>query len=106
MRWKLISEQRRLITEKIEQRNRIDLLRVAFVSWKRSTKDAHIRLVLTEKFIAQKNRKKQMQVQRDILLAWNTFVGTLKQTRIEQIKRAVVERAIADESVTHFGTPE
>ena len=106
MRWKLISEQRRLITEKIEQRNRIDLLRVAFVSWKRSTKDAHIRLVLTEKFIAQKNRKKQMQVQRDILLAWNTFVGTLKQTRIEQMKRAVVERAIADESVTHFGTPE
>ena len=29
----------------------------------------------------------------------------LKQTRIEQMKRAVVERAIADESETHFGTP-
>ena len=30
----------------------------------------------------------------------------LKQTRVEQMKRAVVERAIADESETHYGTPE
>jgi hypothetical protein len=104
--WKALTEKRRSFTLRREEKHRAKVLRAVFMSWKRSAEDSRNRLALTEKFIAQKYRKQQTQLRRDCLLAWNTHVQMLKQTRIEQMKRAVVERAIADESETHFGTPE
>ena len=82
------------------------MLRAVFLSWKRAAEDSRNRLALTEKFIAQKYRKQQTQLRKDCLLAWNAHAQMLKQTRVEQMKRAVVERAIADESETHYGTAE
>ena len=104
--WKALTEKRRSFTRQREEKHRVKVLRAVFMSWKRSAEDYKNRLALTEKFIAQKYRKQQTQLQKDCLLAWNARVKMLKQTRIEQMKRAVVERAIADESETHYGTPE
>ena len=104
--WKALTEKRRSFTRQREEKHRVKVLRAVFMSWKRSAEDCKNRLALTEKFIAQKYRKQQTQLQKDCLLAWNARVKMLKQTRIEQMKRAVVERAIADESETHYGTPE
>ena len=104
--WKTITEKRRSFTIKREEKHRAKVLRAVFLSWKRAAEDSRNRLALTEKFIAQKYRKQQTQLRKDCLLAWNAHAQMLKQTRVEQMKRAVVERAIADESETHYGTPE